>query len=57
MKNLKGLIGLAAFIVCLGAVLVTTYAKQVATAGEKNAILHVMQNTCSSSSSSSSSNE
>lgn len=55
MKNNKGFIGLAAFMACLWAVVVTTYANQVNNQGAdgKNAHLLPMQDaSCSSSSSS-----
>ncbi|MBE2204058.1 MAG: hypothetical protein IAE94_06960 [Chthoniobacterales bacterium] len=58
MKNTKGLIGLATFVLSLWAVVVVTYAKQVAPGGAKlDRLIPLQQSSCSSSSSSSSSGE
>jgi hypothetical protein len=53
MKNKKGLIGIGAFVICLWAVVVCSYAAQVKKSGFSR-ILHPMDNaSCSSSGSSS----
>lgn len=58
MKNTKGLIGLAAFVVSLWAVVVVTYAKQTADGDTTmGRVIPMAGASCSSSSSSSSSGE
>jgi len=56
MKNMKGMVGLAVFVMCLWAVVVTTYASQASNNGlGKDADAFPMQTPTSCSSSSSSS--
>lgn len=60
MKNSKGFIGLAAFVGCLWAVVVTTYAAQVRNGdltGKEITMIPLQSNASCSSSSSSSSGE
>jgi len=56
MKNMKGMVGLAVFVICLWAVVVTTYGAQVrdhALGKEADAFPMQTPTSCSSSSSSS----
>ncbi len=52
MKNMKGLKGLAVFVICLWGIVLATYATQGRTGAEKGKMPITMQGpTCSSSSS------
>lgn len=57
MKNSKGFIGLAAFVLSLWALVVVTYAKQAGSGVKLDQLRPLQQSSCSSSSSSSSSGE